>query len=172
MDPNFFTTYVQPCLAPGVALIGAGTAAYIAWRFGSIQARIAEQQARTARNKLRLDLFEKRMKVYEAIAEYLNTLPSWAMQESRLDEFLPRFAPARWLFGPEVMKWVEEEMLRAGLDYVMARFESARETKNIAMAASLDTQQDWALEVQRVRLVEIFTPYLKLEDGPMPSAGN
>lgn len=169
MDPNFFTTYVQPCLAPGVALIGAGTAAYIAWRFGSIQARLAEQQARTARNKLRLDLFERRLKVYQAVADYLTEVPTWAPGDSRLDEHLPKFAAVRWLFRDDVSNWVYAELLDEVRKYVMDRSALTNRPGELAVVALQATAGSMALQKQWQRLGEVFGPYLRLEDDPTVS---
>ncbi len=166
MDPHFFTTFVQPCLAPGAALIGAGAAAFIAWRFGSIQARIAEQQARTARNKLRLDLFERRLKVYQAVADYLEDVPKWAPGEAKLDEHLPNFAAVRWLFGKEVSNWVYTELVDEAGKYVMERSALAQAPHDVARAALWLTSGSMVLQKQWQRLGEVFGPYLRLEDDP------
>lgn len=63
-----------PLLTFGAALI----AARLAWRFGEIQANIVRQQAETsaaaaatatARNKLRLDLIDRRLKIYDLVTK-------------------------------------------------------------------------------------------------------
>lgn len=102
MSTQFLVTNVLPFFTTAAAVVGAISASVAAWRFGSIQAGIAKQQARTAHNKLRLDLFERRLKVYQAVADYLAEVPMWVPEESKLDDHLPKFTAARWLFGDEV----------------------------------------------------------------------
>ncbi|MGA7657441.1 MAG: hypothetical protein WCA96_11750, partial [Methylocella sp.] len=51
---------------PIATIIASLAAAFVAWQLGRTQADISKSQLRTSREKLRLDLFEKRYAVYIA----------------------------------------------------------------------------------------------------------
>lgn len=159
---------VQPYLTPAVALIGAMSASFIAWRFGSIQADIARQQARTAQNKLKLDLFDKRVAVYNAIAEYINLSPESVAERGGMGDYIPRFAPVKWLFDEKIADWLYGELLPQvaiyHLEGAMLVFvnghpvDMQQYTKFNDMGA--------ALQDQHLQLANLFRPYLQLEHGP------
>lgn len=89
-----------------VALAVGSVAGYIAWK----QSRIAEQQAKTARNKLRLDHFQRRVDLYETIDRLARAALS-DTSGSHLDlELGARITEARWLFGPQISEFVSENI--------------------------------------------------------------
>lgn len=51
---------------PAATVLAAGGAFFLGWRFGNIQARVAENQSAIALDKLKFDLFEKRYEIYSA----------------------------------------------------------------------------------------------------------
>lgn len=94
--------YVKALGAPIVALIAAAIAAGIAYR-----------QWSTARNKLKLDLFEKRMEVYKAAVDLIKemALPH-PMKWGRISELSGQLSSGRWLFGPKVETYLNDLMAR------------------------------------------------------------
>lgn len=114
--------------------IAAGTplaaliAAFIAYRFGAIQAEIARRQVSiaddaglTARNKLRMDMYEERMQVYKAVR---NLFGQFGVNGkiSRDDEmqYLEGIASARWVFGKEVDTFLRTKLWGAIAEYIAA----------------------------------------------------
>ena len=96
MTNPHWTAYVTALVLPAIALI----AAWIAFR-----------QSQIARNKLKLDLFDKRMAVYQAVRETLAT----AVTKGKLTQedevkYLVGTRPAQWLFGSEVFKYLDETL--------------------------------------------------------------
>ena len=88
--------YVKALGAPIVALIAACIAGCIAY-----------QQWKTARNKLKLDLFEKRLQVYNAAAVIVELINNpYAPDRDHLDECTDKFVGARWLFGREIEQYL------------------------------------------------------------------
>ena len=72
---------------------------------------IAHQQSRTARNKLKFDLFDKRMAVYDCVREALgNAATHGNLSQEQQIVFLSSIQPAKWLFGPEVAMYLEKEL--------------------------------------------------------------
>lgn len=93
-DGSHWTAYVTAFTVPVVALF----AAYIAYR-----------QWRTSQSKLKFDLFEKRMLVYQAARDMLGFVASHG--KTTHDEqikYLSGIQPARWLFGPEIAAYLDE----------------------------------------------------------------
>ncbi|WP_353100641.1 hypothetical protein [Stenotrophomonas lactitubi] len=106
---KLFTAIGQILVAAAVGLI--------AWR----QWRTAQQQAKTARNKLRLDLFERRIEAYDKLKAIVDKLIDGAKDESSFYELLALIDEMQWLFGKDVMKPMREDVLP-----IMADFNEAR----------------------------------------------
>ena len=67
-----------------------------------------------ALNKLRLDLFDRRYKVYDATRKYLAAIFQEAkFTNSQLFEFYAGTSDAEFLFGNDVVKYLEEIRTRA-----------------------------------------------------------
>ena len=83
----------------------------------AIAALIAFRQSQIARNKLKLDLFDKRMEVYSAVREALGCITRQGnlTQEQQL-EYLQGIRTARWLFGQEIFTYLDETLWRKIVD--------------------------------------------------------
>nr|WP_180166513.1 hypothetical protein [Stenotrophomonas sp. SbOxS2]NYT99357.1 hypothetical protein [Stenotrophomonas sp. SbOxS2] len=91
-----WTAYVTALTVPVLALVGA-TIAYRQWR--------------TAQNKLKLDLFDKRMHVYQAVRDALGYIGSHgAIGSEQQIAYLSGIQAAKWLFGPEVDMYLSETL--------------------------------------------------------------
>jgi hypothetical protein len=149
-DPHW-TQYLAALLTPTVA-VSAVVIGYRQWR--------------TAQNKLKLDLFEKRLKIYEAVRNLIGSiLRTGKTSPASESEFLQASQGAKWLFGPEVEKyvygtlwpkvcdlWCLQEELN-GLGVGPERTEKANKAADI---------KKWLLDQTKV-LDAKFAPYLKLE---------
>lgn len=89
-----------------VALVAAGIAGLIAYR-----------QWRTAHDKLRLDLFDKRFNIYRAyFRASAAALGRWPDRNDVLIEFTSLKGQSRFLFGSDASQFIEQAMLEiAGL---------------------------------------------------------
>ena len=91
-----WTAYVTALTVPVLALVGAV---------------IAYRQWRTAQNKLKLDLFDKRMLVYQAVRDTLGYIGSKGKISSEQQiAYLTGIQTAKWLFGPEVDTYLSETL--------------------------------------------------------------
>jgi hypothetical protein len=101
-DPHW-TAYVTAIAMPIVALM----AAWIAFR-----------QSQIARNRLKLDLFEKRMAVYEVVRQTLGAAVSHGKLTAEEElNYLSGTRSAQWLFGPEVFKYLDETLWHKIVDF-------------------------------------------------------
>ena len=90
--------YFQGLLTPVIA----GIAIYIAW-----------QQWKTNRQKLKLDLYDRRLKVFERVREILAMMYTTVSDDKRLFELLSGTRDAEFLFGVEIKDYIEEVYRRA-----------------------------------------------------------
>lgn len=87
-------TYSAALLTPVLAAFGA----YIAWR-----------QAQTAREKLKLELFERRYPVYLATFDAVrHVVVKSYLPEVEKQAFLQGTRGARWLFNPAVHNYIDQ----------------------------------------------------------------
>jgi hypothetical protein len=144
-----------------------------AFKLGQLQLKIAEQQAetakvsaKTARNKLRLDLFKERLAMHDVIEEWISAVPAQPFGSPHFSEFLKNTSRLKWLFPEEVSTWVYGElyeqareiaMLKAGLEGVPAG--AHRAEKIIALSDHISN-----FVKMHERLHDTFAPYLSLED--------
>lgn len=105
---NFCTTTNIPLwlelLRAGAPIIAALFAGGVAIWFGREQAKIAKRQSDTAADKLKLDLYEKRVAVYEAANKYLVNIFAGSDHVDKEMEFFKGVTPAQWLFNEGVYK--------------------------------------------------------------------
>ncbi len=76
-----------------------------------LAALIAFRQFQIARNKLKLDLFDKRMEVYSAVREALGNIARQGnLTPEQEIQYSQGTRSARWLFGPEVSNYLDKSL--------------------------------------------------------------
>jgi hypothetical protein len=72
---------------------------------------IAWRQWLTARNRLKFDLFTRRLEIYESAQRFLSSIRTNGRVPSGADiQFLRETRSARWLFGEPFHKYLEESV--------------------------------------------------------------
>ena len=117
--------YLQGLLTPAIAV----TAVYIAY-----------QQFRANKQKLKLDLFDRRYRIFEEVRTVLGLMYTSGMKDVDLLKFVTETADAEFLFGPEIKEYCEEIYQR------VQRLSSARQQLNASWQAPVE---------QRARLAEV-----------------
>jgi len=96
-------------MPPWVNIVVQLTPAFIAAVLGSLGFYIACLQYRINRDKLRLDLFEKRLDAYEALQQFFGSM---LRHGDFTDEAIPMLHEARYksrfLFGEDIRSHIEE----------------------------------------------------------------
>ncbi len=96
VDMDFKIADLAIKLLTGIGQLAVACAVgYIAYR----QWRTAQQQAETARNKLKHDLFERRLKVYDALRESAQYAFTARPNENAEQRVAGNLKEIRWLFG-------------------------------------------------------------------------
>lgn len=147
-DPHW-TAYVSAVVIPIIALIGA-------W--------IAFRQSQIARNKLKLDLFEKRLAVYQVVREALGGVAAKGrLTQEQEFQYLVGIRSARWLFGSEVFDYLDKtlwhEIVEIGLHQTMMDSPQSEE-RNKHIVAHREAMQ-WFLDQYKV-LDGLCDKYLSL----------
>jgi len=152
---------LQGLLTPVIA----GTAAYIAW-----------QQWKTNQRKLHLDMYERRLRSYQAVVGFLTlVLRDFKPEISEVIGFRAATAEADFLFGPEIRSYIHEVANHA-LHLRKAHFEYRDATQPIppdydhsAVVAEMAQNEAW-FALQHDVAKEKFMGYLSVnrEDGIVP----
>lgn len=103
-DPHL-TACISAFTVPIIALLGA-LIAFLQWN--------------TNRNKLKLDLFERRYEVYYAVYRFLSSMSSsGGVTDLQLNEFLRDTRQAKWLFSDSLATYLEHEIYHLAVDLQM-----------------------------------------------------
>jgi hypothetical protein len=143
-----------------LTVVIAISVAIVAWQ----NYRIGRSNFYIAKDKLRLDLFDRRLKVFEACQK----LFSFVLREGRptsaeLTNFLERTANSEFLFGKDIRNYIEEVQVK-GLKIIQLnrRLDSERlEVGDIRtkLAYELSDLEEWFIN-QFKESREIFRKYL------------
>ena len=100
-DPHW-TAYLSALLTPIVAVLGTV---------------VALQQWRTARNKLKFDLFQRRLAVYQAAQSFLvSVFRTGKVSDEELSKYATGTREALWLYGPEIVSFFRENIWTKAID--------------------------------------------------------
>lgn len=142
-----------PILGPVATLIIGCGVVFIAW-----------QQWKLAQNKLRLDLFDRRYKVYDSTRKFLAVITSEAkFDNSHLFEFYAGTSDAGFLFGSDVVDYLAQIRKKA---LKMRTHQKTYEHMPVGEDRSRNVEAEskellWISD-QLTAMAKIFTPYLGL----------
>jgi hypothetical protein len=149
-DPHW-TAYLSALLTPTVAILGA---------------LIAYRQWRLAQNKLKLDLFDRRYRVYEAARSFLaSIMTSGKAGDDKLFEFNLATRDAKWLLDPPVANYLRTEIYDKAIDLQILDAElvgvgvGEERSRNVQAQAEL---KKWFMRQFDV-LDDKFSPFLQLQ---------
>lgn len=164
--------YAKALGTPIAALIAAATGAYITHKFGAIQAGIAKRQADTAefnaniaRNKLKLDLLDRRAAVHKTLVQAISTVSTMDKFDQK-DEYayLTGTNGAAWLFDEAVTHYIEVELWGILLDFQLSVDQLSNSDIDSRGNAAANRTQKFRLVVAQLGVVESrLKPFLKIE---------
>lgn len=152
------------CLSPQpewIALLSAlltpvlaATAAYIAW-----------QQWRTNRNKLKLELFERRFAMYDAAVQLINSiLGAGKVEDQPLRSFVTRTRSAAFIVGQPIEAYLNKELYARAVKLQMleAELQGLTGEDRIKNVREQSEAKQWLVEQYAV-LERLFRRQLMLE---------
>lgn len=149
-DPHW-TNYLAALLAPTVAVLGSV---------------IAYRQWRTAQNKLKFELFDRRFSVYEASRNLLaSIITSGKAKDEEVFKFLLATREAKWLLNNEVATYLEKEVYHKAID--LQTLQATLEGVPVGEERSANVKKQavikkWFIAQYEV-LDEKFSPFLELQ---------
>jgi hypothetical protein len=157
-----FVKYIIPQIYIVIACISISLLAPIATLFvGLSVAYIARQQWKVSHAKLRLDLFDRRYKVYEATRQFLGCIMRDAtFSDSQLFTFYAGTSDAEFLFDREVVDY-HKEIAKRAIDMRLKNklYQNAQGDERTKMI-EIEHQHLLWLTNQLTDMTKIFTPYL------------
>ncbi len=149
-DPHW-TSYLSALLTPTVAVLGSV---------------ITYRQWRTAQNKLKLDLFDRRFSVYDAARNLLAAImTSGKAKDEEVFKFLFATREAKWLLNIEVATYLEEQLYHKAIDLQTLQAELVSVPVGDERSTNVERQAEikkW-FAAQYIVLDEKFSPFLKLQ---------
>lgn len=147
--------YTKALGAPIVALIAA-----------CIAGGIAYQQWLTARYKLKLDLFDRRMKVYDACSELLRLINMPIRSDyDVVIELVCAVNGHHWLFGQKVISYIDALMERSNEIFKKQKLEveglDDGQKIKLALGYFEKTKEEYLRDAEELNVV--FAPYMKLK---------
>ncbi len=142
---------IIPYIAPAATLIVGCMVAFIAW-----------QQWRVAENKLRLDLFDRRYKVYDTTRKFLAGIVREAsFSDAQLFEFYGGTSDAGFLFGSEVVDYLDVIRKRAvGMRTHQKNYGPLPAGEERSRHVQAEHDELLWLSEQITAMTKTFTPYL------------
>lgn len=149
-DPHW-TSYLSALLTPIVTILGS----FVAYR-----------QWRLAQNKLKLDLFDRRLSIHKAASEFLVSIStSGTIKNEEFYKFRASTSETRWLISESIAKYFNEDFLDKILEFQKIESELdgmlASEAKTNAVNAKNEIRK-WLLDQHEV-LDKKFSNYLQLK---------
>jgi hypothetical protein len=123
---------------------------------------VAWLQWRVAHSKLRLDLFDRRYKVYEATQKFVDSINNDpAHVGSYLNDFNAGTSNAEFLFDADVLNYIKLVRTRAvhmrtALELYEAQPDGEQRTRNVE---KYEADRAWLIE-QATAMTKTFAPYL------------
>jgi hypothetical protein len=150
MDAHW-TQVLSALLTPTIAVIVA-IIAYLQWR--------------TAQNRLKLDLFDRRFAVYDAARNLLSSvITSGKAKEDEMLKFLAHTREAKWLFNDEIAEYLDKEFWGQAVDLQTLDTELVALPVGDERANNVKKQSEikkWFRDQYKV-LDEKFTPFLLIK---------
>lgn len=125
---------------------------------------IAYLQWQVAHDRLRLDLFDRRYKVYEAARKFIaiTTMETPNFDDSHLLEFNDRTSSAVFLFKSDIVDYLSDIRKRAvtmRMHYELYQPTGTSENERVKHINSEQEEKDWLFS-QLAVMPKIFSPYL------------
>jgi hypothetical protein len=159
--------WLKVLAGPAAQIIASIAALSVTWVFSSRQTEIADAQRRIAAAKLDFDLYEKRYAAFEAARKLWREVVQHAnVETSQLDEFMIGTVDAEFLFGDDVVQYLEKFRKKvAQLQNTQSRLDSTKKDLNTrGDLANSKKKQFTELTEEYEKMKAVFKPYLNVSE--------
>ncbi|WP_141829077.1 hypothetical protein [Delftia sp. HK171] len=153
-------------LQPWASVIAASIAAVVAIIFGLMQVAIAWRQAKTAADKLRLDLFDRRLEIYKAVKAAIgDAVHTGDVTQAEENEFRIATNATRWVFDNRVHTYVSSTLplIFGELHRTYAEIQEIRHQHHPDHIQKAREHVYAAIRREWTNVDEVFAPYLQLQ---------
>lgn len=134
-------------------------------RVAQEQKRIAADQRDIARRKLNLELFERRLRVFDKVRSIADEAESGSLSDESWRELMSIRDEVAFLFGPAVENFIRDEIVAVLDELESVKAETAESDRPWTTTDERRRQLILALEsAARGRMREVFGPYLDFSD--------
>lgn len=132
---------------------------------GVAVACIAWQQHKTAKDKVRLDLFEKRFAVYRALIDKVRDPDAESEYGKQIhDTYWEKLQQARFLFGDDVNNYLQEVWGKSIKLSAISRSAPEKEPEHLQWVNAVTELRGWFYpQIDSEAVIELFSPYLNFE---------
>lgn len=129
----------------------------------AIAATLQYLQRKTANDKLKLELFERRLRVYEAVRKPARPSHAELYKRDHISEAAGAIADAKWLFDSEVQTFLRKVLERLyEVDEAIGRF-SDQENDETRRMLKESRCRAFVWAIQNIgRLDQLLEPYLRI----------
>jgi hypothetical protein len=150
-----------------ISTVGASiVAGWIAHRIGTSQIEVAKQQAKTSENKLRLDLFDRRLEVFRRLKDHVSEAKHTGdFTSDNYRDFLADASAAQWVFDRKIHDYLILELLPE-FDELHYTFMIMKDLQRRPDGQEVVNRRDSAyadIRAQQRHIEEVFGPYLQLQ---------
>lgn len=147
----YWIAYLSALLVPLLAILGAF---------------IAYNQWRLAQNKLKFDLFDRRIKIYEAATGLISSIMiSGKAKDQEVFNYMVAIREAKWLLSPGIAEYLDQQLYGRAIELQTLKANLEGAPVDEARAKNIQDQVElkkW-FTAQYLVLDMWFAPFLKLQ---------
>jgi hypothetical protein len=169
-DPAY--TFFKDFASPMAASLGAIAAVSVTIYFSIRQTKIASDQAKSAREKIRYDLFDRRFKIFENVFDFYYAMIAWndtPEQNAVKDRYFKGYQASAFLFSKEsgVEKTLEDFLDDANkVIYFRKNGDDSKEDHELYMRLFKESTriQTFGAEEHLAKIKSAMSEYLNFEN--------
>lgn len=135
-----------------LTLLIAGAVLYVTW-----------QQGRTNDLRLKLELYDRRIQVYEAVKSFLSIFPIQEIKQEHIKDLYINGSQADFLFGAEIGKYINE-LYKRGLHLIILNKRVETQTASENDYKKIEDELNW-FSKQFDAARDKFQKYLNLSNN-------
>lgn len=163
---EYFKVVGAPVASLIASLVTAVIAGFVAFKIGKMQAAISRDQATIARNKLKLELYDQRLAVFQVLRETIGiAIRNGRLTSDEENNYIVGIAGSAWLFDDEVHDYLYKKFwpMLVNLYAANAALDDRDPTQDRAAVAKQRADAFREIVEQLHIIEELFKPFLRIE---------